>query len=88
MARLEYRSALTLRSDGRTLYGVAAPYGQPAQIGSFRETISRGAFARVLREGNDVMLLKDHDMTALLARTGNGRWSSRTPRMGCISVPS
>ena len=69
--RLEYRTALELRADGRTLYGLAAPYGQPAQIGSFRETIARTAFARTLRDGADVALLRDHDQRALLARTSN-----------------
>jgi HK97 family phage prohead protease len=70
--RLEYRAALDLRSDGRTLYGVAAPYDRPAQIGDFQERIAPGAFSRTLRDRADVMLLRDHDMTALLARTGNG----------------
>jgi uncharacterized protein len=72
MPRLEYRTALDLRSDGRTLYGLAAPYGQPATIGSFVERIAPGAFGRTLRDGSDVMLIRDHDMHALLARTSNG----------------
>jgi HK97 family phage prohead protease len=70
--RLEYRTALDLRSDGRTLFGLAAPYDQPAKIGSFTETIARGAFARVLRDKSDVMLCRDHDMSQLLARCSNG----------------
>lgn len=70
--RIEYRTAqLNLRSDGRTLYGVAAPYDQPATIGSFVERIAPGAFTRTLRERSDVMLLRDHDMHQLLARTSN-----------------
>jgi HK97 family phage prohead protease len=72
MPALEYRRAEALRSDGRTLFGIAAPYDRPAEIGSFREVISRGAFARVLRERNDVLLLRDHDMASLLARVSNG----------------
>jgi uncharacterized protein len=70
--KLEYRVARELRSDGRTLFGVAAPYDQPARIGSFEERIQRGAFGRVLRDKGDVMLLRDHDPSQLLARTGNG----------------
>ena len=69
---IEYRFARDLRSDGRTLFGLAAPYGQAAQIGGFSETINRGAFGRTLRDGADVMLLRDHDPTQLLARTSNG----------------
>lgn len=72
MPRLEYRVAgRDVRSDGRTLFGIAAPYGQAARIGTFDEKIARGAFARTLREGSDVMLLRDHDQTQLLARTRN-----------------
>jgi HK97 family phage prohead protease len=72
MPKLEYRTALDLRSDGRTLFGLAAPYGQPATIGGFVERISRGAFARTLRDKSDVMLVRDHDLAALLARCSNG----------------
>lgn len=73
MSRIEYRrAALALRSDGRTLFGIAAPYDQPARIeGRFTERIKRGAFARCLRDKGDVMLCRDHDMHQLLARTSN-----------------
>lgn len=69
--RVEYRAA-ELRSDGRMLYGVAAPYGKPATLPGFVETIKPGAFARSMRDGSDIMLLRDHDMNAVLARTKNG----------------
>lgn len=69
--RLEYRTALELRADGRTLLGLAAPYGQPTRIEGFTETIARGAFAATLRDGADVMLLRDHDPRQLIARTAN-----------------
>jgi uncharacterized protein len=71
VARLEYRAA-ELRSDGRQLYGLAAPYNRPAPIGGFVERIAPGAFTRTLQARADVMLLRDHDMTQLLARAGNG----------------
>jgi uncharacterized protein len=70
--KIEYRATIELRSDGRVLYGLAAPYDQPAKIGPFTERIARGAFGRVLRDKGDVMLLRDHDPRQLLARTGNG----------------
>jgi uncharacterized protein len=70
--RIEYRAALELRSDGRTLFGVAAPYDRPAPIGQFTERIQRGAFSRALRERQDVMLLRDHDMMQVVARISNG----------------
>jgi HK97 family phage prohead protease len=70
--KLEYRAARELRSDGRTLYGLAAPYDQPAKIGSFTERIARGAFARTLRDKGDVMLCRDHKLDQVLARTANG----------------
>ena len=74
---IEYRTALELRADGRTLFGLAAPYGQPARIEGFTETIARGAFAATIRDSSgantkaDVMLLRDHDLRQLLARTSN-----------------
>lgn len=70
MPRLEYRSA-ELHSDGRTLYGLAAPYDTPARITGFTERIAPGAFGRAMRERSDVMLLRDHDMAQVLARTAN-----------------
>jgi HK97 family phage prohead protease len=68
--RLEFRSA-ELRSDGRTLFGRAAPYNVPATVGGFSERISPGSFSRALRDGSDVMLLRDHDTNQVLARTMN-----------------
>jgi HK97 family phage prohead protease len=43
----EYRTQLQIREDGdgRTLFGVAVPYGVEARIGSYVETFARGAFA-------------------------------------------
>lgn len=62
---------IELRADGRTITGIAAPFGQPTQIrdqlGTYTEVIERGAFARTIAErGPDrVKLLAQHDATAL-----------------------
>lgn len=71
MPALEYRRAVELRSDGRVLLGRAIPYGQWAEIGRFRERVEPGAFARTLRARDDVLLLADHDLGRVLARTAN-----------------
>jgi uncharacterized protein len=70
-AGLERRSSLIeLRAvAGRRLQGYAATFNTPAQIGHFREIINRGAFARSLRGGSDILLLSDHDPKKVLART-------------------
>jgi uncharacterized protein len=57
-------------SRGRTLHGYAAVYGSVADLGDFRETISRGAFANVLDA--DVRALLNHDPNEVLGRTKSG----------------
>ncbi|MFP5256078.1 MAG: HK97 family phage prohead protease [Acidimicrobiia bacterium] len=60
---------LELRSDGdgRTVYGIAVPFGQVAEVpddygSSYRETFVRGSFARTIVErGSRVKLLANHD---------------------------
>jgi uncharacterized protein len=67
MNRLTRTSAadLEIRGDGRTIVGIACPFGVPAQIGSFRESFRRGAFARSISErGNKIKLLGLHDSGA------------------------
>jgi uncharacterized protein len=67
--------ALELRAegDGRTLLGLAAPYGVVTQLGQISEQYARGAFADTLRSSDsDVMLLLDHALSQLLARRANG----------------
>lgn len=53
--------------DGRTLFGVAVPFGQVAEVndgfGPYRETFTRGAFARSIAErGHRVKLAVNHDL--------------------------
>lgn len=70
---LEKRAgALEVRSKGRTLEGYAALFGTEARIGSFTETIRRGAFGRTLERRGDVLALVDHDPSRVLARTRSG----------------
>jgi HK97 family phage prohead protease len=70
---VERRAAMELRAvSGRRLAGYAATWNSEAKIGSFTETITRGAFAASLASGKDILALVDHQPTALLARTGSG----------------
>lgn len=66
---VELRSA---RMSGDTLVGHAAVYGQPAQIRGGWEAIAAGAFDEVLRGGEDVVALRDHNPSLLLGRTSAG----------------
>jgi uncharacterized protein len=73
--QMERRAALELRAegDGRTLIGIAAPYGTVTQLGQISEQYARGAFADTLRSSDsDVLLLLNHRMERLLARRANG----------------
>ncbi|MCY3671328.1 MAG: HK97 family phage prohead protease, partial [Alphaproteobacteria bacterium] len=44
--QLERRFA-SFRADGGVVTGVVVPYGQPSEIGAFRETILAGAFGAI-----------------------------------------
>ena len=57
---------LSVRSDGRTVYGIAMPYDTEAIVndgfGPYTEIFRRGAFAKTLREiGERVKLCVNHD---------------------------
>lgn len=57
---------LEIRSDGRTLYGIAVPYDQVATVndgrGNYQEMFRRGSFAKTLQEGGArVKLMANHD---------------------------
>lgn len=62
---------LEIRSDGRTIAGIAMPFGQAAQnvegARRYVETFVRGAFARAISErgAERVKLLVQHDHTSL-----------------------
>jgi HK97 family phage prohead protease len=70
---LERRSAsLEVAAKGRRLEGYAAVFGAEARIGSFVETIRRGAFSASLKDARDVVALVDHDAGRVLGRTRSG----------------
>ena len=79
MTSLERRSITVAAPAGRTLAGLAIPYGKWSREISepfapqFRERISRGAFGDL--QGSDIKLLFNHDASALLARTRSGTLS-------------
>lgn len=57
---------LEVRSDGRTIVGLAAPFDTPADIGPYTEVIRPGAFTRTIAErGDRVRLLALHDDRSL-----------------------
>lgn len=61
---------LEIRGDGRTVYGLAVPYDQPAEIrdyqGSYTEVFRFGAFERTIAErGDRVKFLANHDRQKL-----------------------
>jgi len=66
LANIERRTApvvLEVREDGRTLAGMAVPYGKRAKIGTYFETFAPGAFADT--EPSAVPLLAQHDRDVL-----------------------
>lgn len=69
---IEVRSFGELRANARSIVGLAAPFGVPAKVGSFEETIAVGAFTASLAMRGDVLALLDHKPDRLLARVANG----------------
>lgn len=61
---------LSVRSDGRTIYGLAVPYGSSTPIrdaeGDYTESFRRGAFAQTINRGalHRVKLFVKHDRRA------------------------
>ena len=68
----ERRSFAEVRAAGRMLFGTAAPYNRPADLGAFRETLMPGAFRATLAKGNDVLAVVNHNVEQLLGRTRSG----------------
>lgn len=67
MTRILYRAADLTPGDGRTVYGLAVPFGEVALVSDgdgrpYKERFERGAFARSIRErGEKIKLLVGHD---------------------------
>lgn len=65
------------------LSGYAAVFDQETDIGgTFREVIRPGAFARAIAEGQDVVLLFNHDPSTVMARTTSGTLRLREDETG------
>jgi HK97 family phage prohead protease len=79
MANLERRtiSGTQVRAvdsnNALSIEGRAAAYNVLSQdLGFFRERLSRGAFANVVKRGDDVACLFNHDVNKILGRTISG----------------
>jgi HK97 family phage prohead protease len=62
---------LHVRSDGRTVFGIAVPYNSPTVVndgfGPYTEVFNRGSFAKTIQErGDRVKLLVNHDRVGRL----------------------
>jgi len=66
-----------------TLQGIAAPYNTwSGDLGGFKEQIRPGAFARALREKQDVKCLFNHDADYVYGRVKNGTLTLRDTAAG------
>ena len=69
-----FQSDLTVRGDGRTVYGFAVPFGVEAIVndgyGNYVERFTRGAFKNVVKDHARVQFRYQHD-DDLLAWIGN-----------------
>jgi len=73
--RSQKRSRDAAKTSGRMVSGYAARFDMPTKIGGtngFIEVIRRGAFARCIRERQDVRCLLNHDPNHIVGRTTNG----------------
>lgn len=63
-----------VETKGRTLYGYAARFGVPTDLGGFSEVIQPGAFTRSLASGDatKIRAIYEHDARSLLGRAGSG----------------
>src|SRR5688500_208752 len=53
-------------SDGRTVTGIAVPFGVPTDIsGRYSETFKKGAFAKTIKDRANVRLFAQHNVRML-----------------------
>lgn len=71
---MESRCVYELRTAGNgRLEGYAAVFNSVSRdLGGFTESIQPGAFARSLRDADNVLALYDHDRRSVLGRVGSG----------------
>ncbi|HEY1248108.1 MAG TPA: HK97 family phage prohead protease [Nitrososphaera sp.] len=62
--------------------GHAAVFDSPTEIGMMTEVVRKGAFARALQEGQDVLFTIDHNPEKLLARTSSGTLKLKEDQKG------
>jgi len=86
MFDLETVDLRVLREEGQPLriegHGAVFNRWSLPIMGSFRERIMPGAFAKTLRESGDVPSLYNHDPNMVLGRTSNGRLELREDESG------
>jgi HK97 family phage prohead protease len=85
MSKREFRTitAAEIRSnDNGTISGYAAVFNSPADLGSFTESIQKGAFSRCLGEQPDIRCLINHDTSQILGRTRSGTLQVREDERG------
>ncbi|BCA60057.1 HK97 family phage prohead protease [Sphingomonas sp. HMP6] len=68
---IERRAMGEVRSEGRTLRGLAIPYGVDTRINGGTESIAVGAVTASLAN-RDILALVDHDASKVLGRTRSG----------------
>jgi HK97 family phage prohead protease len=75
------------QGEGAKLAGYAALFNKPTEImPGFNERIAPGAFARALREKQDVRALVDHENSKVLGRTTAGTLELSENRKGLKTV--
>src|SRR5690606_33706041 len=79
---VERRASAGVTASGRRLTGYIARFDIEARIGSFTETIRRGAFRAALESGRDILALADHDESRVLGRTKSGTLELREDDTG------
>ncbi|MCF3939075.1 HK97 family phage prohead protease [Gordonia tangerina] len=69
LSRTLFRSAPVEKVEGRTVFGLAVPYGDVIDVndfGGYRESFERGAFAKTIKaRGDKVKLFTGHDRQRL-----------------------
>lgn len=68
---IERRALGAVQAEGRTLRGLAIPYGVETRINGGTESIRPGAVTASL-PGRDILALVDHDSGKVLGRTRSG----------------
>src|SRR5580658_9908321 len=72
--RYQRRSTDGAKASGRTITGYAARFDVPTAIGGkygYIEVVKRGAFARCIRQKQDVRCLVNHNPDHIISRVAN-----------------